>query len=81
VWRQISDYLDEVDPELRNTMASHFKGCAHCSAVFDGVRNVVNLVGDGRGFEILSGAGQTFYKKLNDYLAASRGRVEIVDLL
>jgi hypothetical protein len=69
VWRQISSYLDdEVDPGLRATMAAHFKDCAHCSAVLDGARNVVNLVGDGRAFEIHPGASQRFYKKLNDHL-------------
>ena len=71
VWRQISDYLDdEVDPGLRARMSSHFNNCAHCSAVLDGTRNVVKLVGDGRAFEIPSGASQRFYKKLNDHLAA-----------
>jgi putative zinc finger protein len=69
VWRQISNYLDnEVDPELRATMSSHFKECAHCSAVLDGARNVVKLVGDGRAFEIPAGASQRLYKKLNDHL-------------
>jgi len=70
VWRQISNYLDdEVDPGLHATMASHFKDCAHCSAILDGARNVVKLVGDGRAFEIPARASQTFYKKLNDHLA------------
>jgi Putative zinc-finger len=69
VWRQISNYLDdEVDPGLRAIMASHFKDCAHCSAVVDGTRNVVKLVGDGRAFEIP--ASNRFYKKLNDHIAA-----------
>jgi anti-sigma factor RsiW len=71
VWRQISNYLDgEVDPPLRASMSSHFKDCAHCSAVLDGARNVVKLVGDGRAFEIPAGASQRFYKKLNDHLAS-----------
>ena len=70
VWRQISNYLDDgVDSGLGNTMSSHFKDCTHCSAVLDGARDIVKLVGDGRAFEIPSGVGQTFYKKLNDYLA------------
>ena len=73
VWRQISDYLEgEVDAELRASMASHFKNCAHCSAILDGTRNVVNLVGDGRAFEIPARASQKFYKKLNDHLASRR---------
>ena len=71
VWRQISSYLDdEVDSGLRARMSSHFKECAHCSAVLDGTRNVVRLVGDGRAFEIPSGANEKIYKKLNDHLAA-----------
>jgi len=74
VWRQISNYLDdEVDPGLRANMSSHFKNCAHCSAILDGARNLVKLVGDGRAFEIPAGASRRFYKKLNDHLAAREG--------
>ena len=73
VWRQISNYLEgEVDASLRASMASHFKDCAHCSAILDGTRNVVKLVGDGRAFEIPASAGQKFYRKLNDHLATGK---------
>jgi hypothetical protein len=72
VWRQISNYLDdEVGPELRAIMTSHFRGCAHCSAILDGTRNVVKLVGDGKAFEVSASASQRFYKKLNNYLAST----------
>jgi hypothetical protein len=71
VWRQISNYLDDdLDPELRASMKSHFKDCAHCSAILDGTRNVVELVGDGKAFAIPAAKSQTLYKKLNNYLAA-----------
>jgi hypothetical protein len=71
VWRHLSDYLDdEVDTALQTIMSSHFKHCAHCTAVLDGTRNVVKLVGDGRAFEISTEASRRFYKKLNDHLAA-----------
>jgi anti-sigma factor RsiW len=71
VWRQISSYLDdEVDPGLRAMLAAHFKDCAHCSAVLDGTRNVVKLVGDERAFEISSVVSERFYQKLKDHLAA-----------
>ena len=73
VWRQISNYLDdEIDPGLRAIMASHFKDCAHCSAILDGTRNLVKLVGDGKAFEIPAGASRRFYAKLEDHLAARR---------
>ena len=71
VWRQISGYLDdEVDPGLRAMLAAHLKACAHCSAVLDGTRNVVKLVGDGRAFEISSSVSERFYQKLKDHLTA-----------
>ena len=73
VWRQISNYLDnEVGPDLRAIMAAHFRDCAHCSAILDGTRNVVKLVGDGKAFEIPADASRRFYAKLNDYLAVRR---------
>jgi len=76
VWRQISDYLDdELDPSVRAIMASHFKDCAHCSAILDGTRNVIKLMGDGRAFEIPAAASDRFYEKLNVYLAG-RGTKE-----
>ena len=75
VWRQISNYLDdEVEPGLRAVMASHFKDCAHCSAVLDGARNVVKLVGDDRAFEVPAKASQRLYNKLHEHLAARRNR-------
>jgi hypothetical protein len=70
VWRHISNYLDdEVDSELRAIMTSHFKDCAHCSAILDGTRNAVQLLGDGRVFEIPASASEKFYKKLDEHLA------------
>jgi hypothetical protein len=69
VWKQISNYLDhELLPELRATMVAHFRECAHCTAVLDGTRNVVQLLGDGRVFEVPAGAGQQLYDKLNKRL-------------
>jgi anti-sigma factor RsiW len=56
VWREISNYLDdEVAPELRARMEAHFKTCAHCTAVLDGTRNVVKLVGDGVEYRVPEG--------------------------
>jgi len=73
VWRQISNYLDDdVEPGLRAVMAAHFKDCAHCSAIVDGTRNVVELVGDGRAFKVP--ASQRLYKKLNEHVAARQSK-------
>ena len=65
VWREISNYLEEeISPETRERMEAHFKACAHCTAILDGTRNVVGLVGDGRVFQTPEGFSQRLYKKL-----------------
>jgi anti-sigma factor RsiW len=67
VWREISNYVDDkVAPELRARMEAHFKACAHCTAVLDGTKNVVKLVGDGIQYELPVGFSQRLYRKLKD---------------
>jgi len=65
VWSEISNYLDgEVDPALRAAMEEHFKGCKHCTAVVDGARNVVQLYGDDRLFELPAGFSQRLQRRI-----------------
>lgn len=66
VWREISNYLDcEISAEHHDRMRAHFEVCEHCSAVLDGTRNVVQLVGDGRIFPIPEGFSGRLYKKID----------------
>jgi Putative zinc-finger len=70
VWREISNYIDgEIDPEIRLRMEEHFKECEHCSAILDGTKNIVRLVGDGRAFDTPTG----FNKRLKDRLQKEIG--------
>jgi len=70
VWRHLSDYVDhDVDPELRANMSAHFENCAHCTAILDGTRNVVELVGDGKSFPLPAPVSARLYDKLNRYVA------------
>ena len=70
VWREISNYLEgEISAEMRARMEEHFKGCKHCTAVLDGTRNVVQLVGDARAFEVPAGFSNRLYRKLNRRLS------------
>ena len=65
VWRAISSYLeDEISLEMRGRMEAHFKACAHCSAVLDGTRNVVGLVGDGKLYQMPEGFTKRLYEKI-----------------
>ena len=67
VWRELSNYIDDgVDAELRARMEAHFKVCAHCTAILDGVRNVVKLVGDGVEYQLPAGFSERLYNKIKD---------------
>jgi len=73
VWREISNYLEgEISSELRSRMEEHFKGCKHCTAVLDGTRNVVQLMGDARTFELPRGVSDRLYQKLDRKLSGRR---------
>jgi anti-sigma factor RsiW len=65
VWREVSNFVDgEVDAELRARMEAHFKSCAHCTAIVDGMKNVVKLVGDGVAYEMPAGFSSRLQSKI-----------------
>lgn len=72
VWQEVSNYLEgDVDPGLRAAMEAHFKECKHCTAVLVGTRNIVQLYGDDRLFEVPAGFGQRLQKRLAQQSASS----------
>ena len=65
VRRELSEYLeDDVTPELRSQIEDHLAGCAHCTAIYDGMRNVVQLLGSERMIEVPEGFSQRLYQRL-----------------
>ena len=67
VWKEISNYIDnDVEPELRARMGAHFKACAHCTAILDGTRNVVKLVGDGMEYKVPESFSRRLYDRIKD---------------
>jgi anti-sigma factor (TIGR02949 family) len=65
VWREVSNYFDgDLDPQLRQRIAEHLEVCEHCTAIYDGTRNVLRLVADGRTFELPSGFSERLKKRL-----------------
>ncbi len=65
VWREISNYMEgDVDAELRRRLEEHFRSCEHCSAILDGARNVVRLVGDDRAFDVPKGFSERLRARL-----------------
>ncbi len=63
VRRELSDYLEgDLSSELRAQIKKHLKTCGHCTAVYDGLRNVVRLLSDGRVIELPKGFSRRLYK-------------------
>ena len=65
VIRELSNYVDQdVQPELRADIEAHLPTCAHCTAIYDGLRNTITLMGDGQSFELPIGFSQRLRDKL-----------------
>ena len=66
VFQHVSSYIDnEIPAELRARMEAHFKQCKHCVAVLDGTRNIIQLVGDRKTFDVPSGFSERLYRKIS----------------
>jgi hypothetical protein len=57
-----------VASELRGRMEEHFKTCEHCTAILDGTRNIVRLVGDNRVFDLPAGFSDRLKQRLQKKL-------------
>lgn len=69
VLREISNYIDrDVDPDLRKRMEAHLAMCDHCTAILDGARNVIEIVGDGKTFILPADFSRNLYSKLAGHL-------------
>ena len=65
VIRELSNCIDkDLTPELREQIVAHLPGCLHCTAVYDGLRNTITLVGDGRSFQLPAGFSQRLRARL-----------------
>jgi len=65
VRRELVDYMEgDLTPELRIRIDHHLQNCSHCTAVYDGVRNVVRLLGNENAIELPQGFSQRLYRRL-----------------
>lgn len=65
VWRELTNYMeDDVTAEMRERIAQHLSACTHCRVVYDGSRNVVQLLGNGKAFELPAGFSRRLYDRL-----------------
>ena len=69
VMRELSNYFDkDLTSESRAQITAHLPTCAHCTAIYDGLRNTMTLVGDGRSFQLPAGFSQRLRAKLTKEL-------------
>ena len=67
VIRELSNYIDnDMDSDLRLQITEHLPSCSHCTAVYDGLRNTVTLMGDERTFHLPIGFSQRLRKRLSE---------------
>lgn len=65
VRRLLVDYMEaDLTPEMRARIDRHLRGCRHCTAIYDGARNVVRLVGDEKAIALPMGFSQRLYERL-----------------
>ncbi len=65
VRQELSDYVEgDLTPQLRLQIEEHHQTCDHCRAVYDGLRNIVRLLGDEEVIELPEGFSQRLYKRL-----------------
>ena len=69
VWREISNYIDNtISPEMREHLELHLAHCRHCTAIVDGVHNIIVLVADKRVFALPSGFSARLQARLKKEL-------------
>lgn len=65
VRQELSSYIDhDVSPELRARIQEHVLSCPGCLAVYDGVRNVLKLMGATEAIELPLRFSLRLYRRL-----------------
>jgi predicted anti-sigma-YlaC factor YlaD len=73
VWKDVSDYIDnELEPLRRAALDRHFAGCRHCTALLEGMRNVITIYQDERIFAPPDGFHERLRQKLEKETKRSR---------
>jgi hypothetical protein len=64
--------------EMREQIAEHLTECSHCRAVYDGSKNVVQLLGNGRSFALPKGFSRRLFDRWQAELRSglSSGSIE-----
>jgi len=65
VRRELVNWMeDDLTADLRAQVDLHLQNCQHCTAVYDGARNVVRLLSDEKAFDLPPGISDRLYQRL-----------------
>jgi len=65
VWKELTNYMEgDLMPEMRDRITHHLRECRHCTAIYDGTRNVVHLLGDEKSIELPKGFSERLFDRL-----------------
>ena len=65
VWKELTNYIEgDLTPEMRDRIAHHLQRCRHCTAIYDGTRNVLQLLGDKQSIELPKGFSERLFDRL-----------------
>jgi len=66
VRQELANYMeDDITEELRLRIEGHFQRCDGCSALYDGLRQVIYLVNESDLIELPVGLSQRLFQRLN----------------
>jgi hypothetical protein len=66
VRHELANYMeDDISEELRLRIELHFVLCHGCSAMYDGLRQVIYLVSESDLIELPAGLSQRLFQRLN----------------
>jgi predicted anti-sigma-YlaC factor YlaD len=69
VRRELSNYIeDDVTPALRARIEEHVRSCRGCRALYDGVKNIITLVGHSEIIELPVGFSRRLLTRLSSKL-------------
>jgi len=70
-WKAISAHIDEnLDAVHRRALNQHLAQCRQCTAVFDGIRNLIQLCRDERVFILPDGFHERLEKRITEIIVA-----------
>ena len=65
VRRELVNWMEgDLSDELRSQVDLHLQNCEHCTAIYDGARNVVRLLNDERALDLPEDFSKRLYQKL-----------------